>query len=164
MNIFVHFIHLLAAVIWIGGTFFIGMVLIPTLRRALNEQERMRMILNLGRKFRPFAWGSLTLLWLTGFIKLFTLTGFHNFVTFFTYPYGHILGLKIILVFIATILAFLHEFVVGKRYAALLQESDANPQVTQRMRRQSILLAVASEVILLLILFLAVLLRFHSAF
>ncbi len=162
MATFIHYIHVLSAILWIGGMLFVGFVATPVFRRELNEHERVRLIIAVGRQFRPFAWTALILLWVTGLIKLWHLIGLHPTGAFFREGYGRILMFKLTLVLVATILEAIHDFVIGRRYERYLAQGDLDSAEYNQMRRWTILLAISNEIVVLTIVLFAVMLRSYS--
>jgi uncharacterized membrane protein len=57
-------VHILAAIIWIGGMFFLPLVLVPVLRR---QEPKLRAVLldAVGRRFRTVGWIAIGLLLVT---------------------------------------------------------------------------------------------------
>lgn len=62
--------HLLAAVAWVGGMLFLSLVLVPELKRQLADGPRAGLFRAVGRRFRLLVWGSITLLLTTGPVLL----------------------------------------------------------------------------------------------
>src|SRR5690242_4648897 len=62
---FVVFLHILAAIVWVGGLFFFALVAVPVARR-LPAAERASLLAATGRRFRAVAWTCLGLLVVTG--------------------------------------------------------------------------------------------------
>ena len=61
------FIHLLAAMTWIGGTLFLVMVMVPLSRGAIEPPALgIRILTRAARRFRTVAWASIILLVMTG--------------------------------------------------------------------------------------------------
>jgi copper resistance protein D len=100
MNIidgFIIWIHLLSASIWVGGSIFIGIILAPMLKHIGNSmEERIIIMIKIGRRFNTIAFPSFIIL---------MLTGLYNSRFFFEYPYsfietdyGILLLIKIVLV------------------------------------------------------------------
>lgn len=59
--------HLVSAAIWVGGSIFIGVVLAPLLRGMYDSQEeRLRLMIAVGRRFNKIAVPSLLVLVATG--------------------------------------------------------------------------------------------------
>ena len=97
-------LHLLAAVVWIGGMLFLGLVLTPVLRNQ-PPAERAALLSAVGRRFLKIGWTALGVLLLTGPI-LWSLRGFQ--IT-------HALAMKFILVAVIVYLSILHDFSLGPR-------------------------------------------------
>lgn len=58
-------VHVLAAIVWVGGTVFLAAVAAPALR-SLPAPERGALMARIGRRFRVVGWGALLLLVATG--------------------------------------------------------------------------------------------------
>ena len=162
MATLIHYIHVLSAIVWIGGMLFVGFVATPIYRRELDDKTRVHLIVAVGRRFRPFAWTALILLWGTGLIKLWHLIGLHPTGAFFQQGYGRILMFKLTLVFVATIIEAIHDFVIGRRYERYLARDDLSSAGYKQMRRWTILLAITNEIMVLTIVLLAVMLRSYG--
>ena len=81
-------LHVLSAVLWIGGLFFSYMVLRPS-ALSLQPPERLRLWAAVFKKFFPWVWLAIVLLLLTGYYMLFgVFGGFKN-----TAPYIHTMNL-----------------------------------------------------------------------
>ncbi len=63
-------LHLLAAMIWIGGLVFQVLVVFPTLARAAPTGERLRFALSLEARFRVILWPAVGLVLFTGLVNL----------------------------------------------------------------------------------------------
>jgi putative copper export protein len=101
-------LHVLAAIVWIGGMLFIALVLVPVVRR-LEPAERARLVHTIGMRFRAVGWIALGLLLLSGLLNLWLR------------PY--LLGVplfqaKLGLVVVALALSVTHDFVLGPRAGA----------------------------------------------
>ena len=60
-------IHLVSAAIWVGGSLFIGIVFSPILKTMTNSiEERMQIMIRVGRRFNKIAVPSLIILMVTG--------------------------------------------------------------------------------------------------
>lgn len=67
-------LHLLAAVVWVGGMFFAWMVLRPA-AGTLEPPQRLRLWDDSFGRFFPWVWGSVVLLPVTGVWLIFRLFG-----------------------------------------------------------------------------------------
>ncbi len=63
-------LHLLAAMTWIGGLVFQVLVVFPTLARAAPTGERVRFALSLEARFRVLVWPVVGLALFTGLVNL----------------------------------------------------------------------------------------------
>lgn len=70
MNSFLVWVHVMAAMVWIGGMIFLSLVLVPELRRAGLVGERLLLFRGVARRFRVVVWLAMTLLIGTGVILL----------------------------------------------------------------------------------------------
>lgn len=59
-------LHLLAALIWVGGMFFAWMILRPAAVEALEAPARLRLWLNVFKRFFVWVWGAVILLPVSG--------------------------------------------------------------------------------------------------
>lgn len=109
MALALRFLHVLAAVTWLGGMLFVALVLVPVVRRLPDPALRARLFHAVGVRFRAVGWIALGLLVLTGLGNLWER------------PY--LLGVprfhwKLGLVVVALGLSVLHDFVLGPRAGA----------------------------------------------
>jgi len=122
MYVFLVWLHLLAAVVWIGGMTFLSLVLVPILRRqgmTAPERELFQMI---ARRFRVVVWTSVALLVTTGPLLL-SQRGLSLWE-----PAGwpKVLSIKLTLVSILFALTATHDLVIGPRAAALHRAAQAD--------------------------------------
>jgi uncharacterized membrane protein len=68
-------LHLLSAVIWVGGMFFAYMVLRPVAASQLEPPVRLRLWTGVFSRFFPLVWISVVLLVITGYWMLFKQFG-----------------------------------------------------------------------------------------
>lgn len=113
------FIHILAALLWLGGMFFLGLVGAPVLRRVEPATLRSHLFHELGTAFRPWSWGAITTLILTGIIilQLRGLLRWENLADagWWATGMGRALAWKLILVGIMVAVSAVHDFWVGPR-------------------------------------------------
>lgn len=72
---FVLTLHVLAAVIWVGGMFFAHMVLRPTAIEQLEPPQRLPLWKGVFEHFFLWVWASVVTLPLTGYLLIFTFFG-----------------------------------------------------------------------------------------
>jgi uncharacterized membrane protein len=68
-------LHLLAAVIWVGGMFFAWLILRPVAATLLEPPTRLSLWLGVFRRFFPWVWGAVITLLVTGLWMLFGVYG-----------------------------------------------------------------------------------------
>lgn len=69
-------IHLLAALVWVGGMFFAYVVLRPAAVEVLPPPERLRLWDNVFRRFFNWVWLAIGLLLISGFYMVYLYGGF----------------------------------------------------------------------------------------
>ncbi|HFD33445.1 MAG TPA: hypothetical protein ENJ28_12155 [Gammaproteobacteria bacterium] len=75
INTFSIVLHLLSAVIWVGGMFFAYMFLRPVAAMQLEPPMRLQLWVGVFKKFFPFVWLSILFLPLTGYLMMFNIWG-----------------------------------------------------------------------------------------
>lgn len=66
-----NFIHIISAVIWVGGMFFAYNFLRPAAGESLNPPERLTVWLGVFKRFFLYVWISVVLLPLSGYLMIF---------------------------------------------------------------------------------------------
>ena len=66
MDTFIHWLHLMAAILWVGGTFAMSLAVQPILRKFLKDSARFEIYREIGARFKIVMWGCWTTLLLTG--------------------------------------------------------------------------------------------------
>lgn len=102
-------LHVLAAVVWIGGMLFIALVLVPVMRRLGDPALRARLVHETGMRFRTVGWIALGLLLASGLVNLWMRP------YLLAVPRFHV---KLGLVVLALALSAVHDFVLGPRAGA----------------------------------------------
>ncbi len=135
-----HFIsillHILAAVVWIGGMVFLGAVLVPVLRQRRGTGDYGELIRSTGTRFRNVGWACLLILVVTGFVNLGRWVDHSRLgsAELWASPWGRILAIKLALVAVALLLSAVHDFVVGPRATRVLREAPGSEEAG-RLRR-----------------------------
>jgi uncharacterized membrane protein len=106
VDLLVRWLHLLAAITWIGGMLFIALVLVPVTRTLADPALRSRLVQDTGRRFRTVGWIALGLLVATGLANLW-LRPYLLWTPRFQWKVG--------LVALALALSVVHDFVLGPR-------------------------------------------------
>src|SRR5829696_2525913 len=153
-------LHLLAAVVWIGGMVFLVLVLVPVSRRAEFRGSAPALIHHLGVRFRAVGWACLGLLVVSGVVNL----AYRGYTWFdlgsgrlWQGPIGHILGATLLLVGVILLVSALHDFGLGPRATRLLQ-ADPTSVAARRGRRQASWLGRLTLVLALVVVALGIML------
>ena len=150
-------IHLIAAAIWVGGSLFIGIVFSPLLKTMTNSlEERMQIMIRVGRRFNIVAVPSLIILMVTGLYSSHTLLSKPELLV--ATSYGTFLIIKIILVIVLIIIYAIHVRVIRKDIEEKIMSKQMSEPQIQKLRKKIIILGEITVVLSLAILFFASLL------
>lgn len=133
-------IHILAATLWIGGLFFIVLVVVPWLRRggegAVDPGAFLR---DTGERFRSVGWLCFGLLFLTGVFNLW-IRGVRleplADPAWWSSPLGVAVGLKLVAFAIVIAVSVVHDFVLGPRATHVMRTAPGSDEAL-RLRRQA---------------------------
>ncbi|MDI3317792.1 MAG: copper resistance protein CopD [Bacillota bacterium] len=106
------FLHLAAAIFWIGEMLTLSLILVPASRKLGGAAERARLFQAVGRLSRPWMLGALAVLIATGLGNLaFRGVGGTELLapSFYASGFGRLLGLKLGLVTVILLLTLLHD-------------------------------------------------------
>jgi copper resistance protein D len=111
-------IHVLAAMLWLGGMFFLGVVGAPVLRAIEPPALRQRLFQQLGLRFRTVGWWAIGVLVVTGVINLqyrgwLHWSGVLGEIEFWRTATGHALAFKLLAVAAMLAVSATHDFVLG---------------------------------------------------
>lgn len=152
--------HILAVTVWLGGMFFLVLILVPATRRLEERSLALKMVSWTGRRFRWIGWVCLGLLVMTGSFNLaYRGYGWADLWSgaLFNGSFGRILGLKLILVSAVFALSALHDFVVGPRATQQARREPGSARA-QRMRRAASWMGRLNLILTLFIVLLGVML------
>ena len=150
-------IHLISAAIWVGGSLFIGIVFSPLLKTMTNSlEERMQIMIRVGRRFNKIAVPSLIILMATGLYSSHMLLG--NPEILVATSYGTFLIVKIILVIALIITYAIHVRVIRKDVEEKIMSKQMPEPEIQKLRKKIIILGEITVVLSIAILFFASLL------
>lgn len=155
LNAAILWVHLFSAVLFVGGSFFIWLVVMPASDLIKDELERMRVIEKMARRFGKISGALLILLIVTG---VYNASWYLPSTTalFDTYE-GNLLLVKVVLVILLVALVSLHGGYYGRKIITLSKEEKFDE--LKAVRRQSRILSGASLVLMVAILILAVALQ-----
>lgn len=117
MTVLLVWLHLLAAISWIGGTIFLSVVLVPVLKREPFVSQKALLFRTIARRFRAVVWGAIAVLLFTGPLLL------HQQGIPIMNPSGWpmILAVKLGLVTILLLLTLTHDLILGPRVGRIVQ-------------------------------------------
>lgn len=151
-------IHLTSAAIWVGGSLFIGAVLAPILKTmSYSLEERLQIMIRVGRRFNKIAIPSLIILIGTGIYNSYSF--FNNFELLFSTSYGNLLTIKIILVMALIITYIIHVRIIRKDIEDKIMSKKMSEQQIKKLRSKIIILGEIIVIISVGILFMAALLN-----
>lgn len=159
LDFVVLWIHIFFAIIFVGGSFFIWVVVWPaSFDLSDDPKERTRIVGKIAKRFAYFTHVSVAILIVTG---IYNATWYlnDNVDELFTTTGGKILLAKIILVGIALLIIYTNNLYHGKRIMQLSR--DGKLDAVKRMRRVTHLFSFISLALLLIIVGLATALQFY---
>ena len=150
-------IHLVSAAIWVGGSLFIGIVFSPLLKTMTSSvEERMQIMIRVGRRFNKIAVPSLIILMATGLYSSRVLLANPDILV--TNSYGLFLIIKIILVIALVVTYAVHVRVIRKDVEEKIMSNQIPEDQIQKLRKKIIILGEITVVLSIAILFFASLL------
>ncbi len=158
----VRWIHVIAAVTWIGGNLILAMVIVPHFRQNLPPVQRIQLLTQIGKRFEPVVWGCVGVLFFTGIVNIFDAIGITS-ASPIPVPFMRTLLIKLGLFFVLVILTAFHGIVFGPRLSAAIEGLDPNleelPPEVKKIRAPMSIISSLMGVVSLLILLAAVALR-----
>jgi copper resistance protein D len=140
-------IHVLAALLWLGGMFFLAVVGAPVLRAVEPPSLRIELFRQLGERFRRVGWITISVLVVTGTTNLYLRgmldPGLLGSASFWGTSYGIALGWKLAAVTVMIVLSAVHDFVLGPRAGRTV----AGAPGRERMRRTASWMARVNAVV-----------------
>jgi uncharacterized membrane protein len=147
----------LAALLWLGGMFFLGLVGAPVLRAVEPPALRQQLFHQLGLRFRSVGWSAIAVLVVTGVLLLrarglLRWSGVFGSAAFWGTSLGVALAAKLAAVTVMVVVSLVHDFLLGPAAGR------ATPDSAQaiRLRRQAALLARVNALVGLLLVAAAV--------
>ncbi len=150
--------HLVSASIWVGGSIFIGIVLAPLLKTISESvEERIAIMIRVGRKFNKIAIPSLAILIATGLYNSSNILSRPQFL--FSTNYGIILVIKIILVISLLVMFAIHVRIIRTEIEKKIESKEMLPEIVQKLRSKIISLGRIMVFVSIAILLMAALLH-----
>lgn len=145
-------VHVLAALFWLGGMFFLGVVGAPVLRSVEPPALRAQLFASLGARFRSAGWIAIAILLVTGLINL-SFRGLLGAALldaeFWGTRYGVALGWKLATVVVMITISAIHDFVLGPAAGRM---KPGSPDALAARRRAAILARINAFVGVLLVI------------
>ena len=151
------FLHILAAVVWVGGMLFLVMIVVPLLRNPELRAKAPLIVRESGRKFKRIGWSCLLLLIVTGLANLHFKGNLYQIASgdFWSSRLGLLFAHKLALVVLLLILSLVHDLWIGPK-AVAAWERDPDSVETRRLRGQARWIGRVNLLLALIVLFLAV--------
>lgn len=127
-------VHVLAALFWLGGMFFLAVVGAPVLRAVQPPELRRELFRRLGEGYRRAGWIAIGVLLVTGVVNLWyrgVLDELHH-ASLWATSYGHALAWKLATVTIILVVQGLHDFVYGPRASRVVPGTPEQLRVRTR--------------------------------
>jgi copper resistance protein D len=159
LNAFILSVHLLAAVFFVGGSFFMWLVVVPASRLFVrDESQRTRLVGEIAKRFGRLTTPVLVVLVLTGIYNAsWYLPSVGSLLTTVT---GQILLVKMVSVAALLLLIYVHNVYFGRRIVLLAREGKLGE--LKAIRKRSRIVSAVNLALMVVILFLAVLLQMPS--
>nr|WP_053237850.1 CopD family protein [Sandaracinus amylolyticus] len=150
-------LHILAAITWIGGMFFLVLVVVPWMRRG-ERAAGAKLLQQTGARFRNVGWACFAVLLVTGTFQL-AMRGVElgDFVdpVWLGSSVGSAIALKLGVFAIVLAISAVHDFVHGPRATRAVQ-ADPGSREAERMRRRASMLGRVNVVLAMLLVLLGV--------
>ena len=161
-SLFVLWLHVIAAVVWVGGNLILAMVIVPHFKQSLPPVQRIKLLMQIGKRFEPIVWGCIAVLFFTGIVNIFFSVDLTS-PTALSNAFMRTLLIKIVLFFVLIILTALHSMILAPRLVAAIEVLDPTleelPPEVKPLRSQMSVVSSLMGVVSLLILLAAVALR-----
>ncbi len=134
-------IHVLAAIVWLGGMFFISLVLVPSLKKLEPPTKRTEILSATARRFSLVSWIAILVLLITGIINSANRGVTIDLIssgTIISSRFGLILTFKVFLVLVMILISAIHDFILGPRLVRLAElarpSADASKALTNKRK------------------------------
>jgi putative copper resistance protein D len=132
-------LHVLAAIVWIGGMFFLVLVVVPWLRKG-GRAQAPQLLRDTGRRFRTVGWVCFAILLVTGTFNLWVRgVRLQSFVDprWLASDFGQAVLAKLALFAVVLALSAVHDFVVGPMATELMRTKPGSPEALRLRKRAS---------------------------
>ncbi|MGQ0605597.1 MAG: CopD family protein [Candidatus Nitrosotenuis sp.] len=150
-------VHLICSAIWVGGSLFIAIVFAPVLKTmAPSMQERLQIMIKVGRRFNKIAIPALLILVATGIWNSHQMLNRPEFL--FSSSYGMMLLIKIFLVAALLGSFAIHVRIIRKEVEQQIIEKQLSDAQIIKLRKKIIIVGEVTVVISVLVLLFAAIL------
>ena len=150
-------IHLICSAIWVGGSLFIAIVFAPVLKTMTpSVQERLQIMIKVGRRFNKVAIPALLILIATGIWNSQQMLSKPEFL--FSSSYGMMLLIKMFLVAALLGSFAIHVRIIRKEVEQQIIEKRLSDAQIAKLRKKIIIVGEVTVVISVLILLFAAIL------
>lgn len=134
-------LHVLAAITWVGGMFFVVLVVVPWLRRGGRAHASV-FLRETGVRFRTVGWTSFVIVLLTGTFNLWVrgvrLSDFAQ-VAWRSSPFGRAVLVKLGVFALVLLVSAVHDFSLGPRATVAIAKDPTSAEAERFRRRASVL-------------------------
>ena len=152
MMILLAWLHVVAAVTWIGGMVFLSVIVLPVFRRGSFGADRRILFQTLARRFRILVWATIAVLIVTGPLLVSSRTGTLEA----SEEWRSLLHVKIWLVAALVLLTAVHDFWLGPFVGRLRRNASDSSPADHLLVRISVVVARSGLILAVAVLFLAV--------
>ncbi len=152
------YLHILSAMIWLGGMLFLVLIIAPMLRHPNYQQVAGRILEEAGERFRFWGWICLTTFFLTGLYNAsYRLGGFSYLFNQEAWQgiWLQTLGVKLALFAVIVILSAIHDFKIGPLATRMMEQAPDDP-ATLRLRKQASWIGRINLLLALVIVYIAI--------
>ncbi|WP_411276751.1 CopD family protein [Gaiella sp.] len=122
-------VHVMSAMVWVGGTIVLVFVGVPAIRK-LEGEARATAMKALGRRWRPLGWSAMGVAILSG-LWLTELHGGFNSAALST-DFDKTVIVKSVLVVFLVIGALIHDYILGPRLQREMRAQEPQAPTTRR--------------------------------
>ena len=121
-------LHLIGATFWLGGMLFLSLVAVPLLKQSSDPAFAQREFVNQACRFRMFVWVALSILLVTGAIRLPHVVNLSESIV--NWPPA-VLS-KLVLVFLLIVVSLAHDRFIGPKVRTLKNKPIAELVITEK--------------------------------
>lgn len=141
----VRWLHLLAAMVWVGGMLFLLLVLLPVVRRELAPQERTLLVARVGQRFERVSLLALLVLVVTGILNAERRNVQWGRLS--EYAWGQTLHTKLEILGVVIVLTLVHTRYYGRRLERLAERAARGEVTGEALAREQRRLRIGSGVL-----------------